>query len=84
MTTIVSTTKAREEFAEIISKVYYAGDRYIIEKQGKPVAMISAITDEYKSKLKGGNDFLLGLTKIKLKNGPKDLARNHDKYIWEE
>ncbi|MBI2028093.1 MAG: hypothetical protein HYT07_00655 [Candidatus Levybacteria bacterium] len=29
------------------------------------------------------NDFLLKLTGYKLKGGPKDLARKHDKYTWE-
>ena len=30
-----------------------------------------------------GNDFLLRLAGYKLKGGPKDLAKEHDKYTWE-
>lgn len=29
------------------------------------------------------NDFLQRLANYKLKGGPKDLAKNHDKYTWE-
>jgi uncharacterized protein YggE len=29
------------------------------------------------------NDFLQRLAVYKLKGGPKDLAKNHDKYAWE-
>lgn len=30
-----------------------------------------------------GTSFLLKLSKYGLKKGPKDLAKNHDKYTWE-
>ena len=34
-------------------------------------------------KLNQGTHFLLKLVKYSLKGGPKDLAKNHDRYTWE-
>jgi len=85
MTKVISTTKAREDFAEIINRVCYAGDDFVIEKQGKPVAMITAVSDRLIKRTKSRkNDFLLKLMEYKAKGAPKDLAKNHDKYAWEE
>ena len=86
MVKTVSSTKAREEFADMISKVYYAGDDFIIEKQGKQVALVTRVKEDVGvlGQRKKGIDFLLGLADYKFKGGPKDLARKHDKYTWEE
>lgn len=36
-----------------------------------------------KEKKISGTEFLQRLAQYKMKGGPKDLARNHDKYTWE-
>lgn len=87
MVHIVTATKAREEFAEIINKVMYAGEKFIVKKQGKTAALITPFYKK-KPKVKRGKtkkpiDFLLSLATYNLKGGPKDLAKNHDKYAWE-
>lgn len=87
MVKTVSATQARNNFAEILNRVQYVGDEFIIEKQGKPIARITKPKETRekprKKKLDGGTAFLLALTKIKAKGLPKDLAKNHDKYAWE-
>lgn len=89
----ISATKARENFAEIINRVMYGDDEFIIEKQGKPAVKIVKIqkeptkieSDRQKKKATkkfNGREFLFELTKFRLK-GPKNFAKNHDQYIWE-
>ncbi len=86
MPQIISATQARNSFADIINRVLYRGEEFIVEKQGKPAVLItkpleSKVRVDKKKKLTG-TEFLFELTKFKLK-GPKDLAKNHDKYTWE-
>lgn len=81
MRQLISATEARERFADLINRVMYRGEEFIVEKQGKPAALITQLTDE-KTKKYTGADFLLELTKHKFK-GPNDLAKNLDKYVWE-
>ena len=88
MTNVVSATQARENFAEIINRVYYSGEEFVIQKQGKTTAIIrppKAIKTKNKNPKKKmtGIEFLLKLSKYNAKGLPKDLAQNHDKYAWE-
>lgn len=82
----IAATKARENFAEIINRVLYGEEEFIIEKQGKAAALITTIN---KNKVKThnkktkGTDFLQKIAKYQLKGAPKNLAREHDKYTWE-
>lgn len=39
----ISATAARANFAEIINRVRYIGEEYVVERQGKPVAFIKPI-----------------------------------------
>ena len=41
MPILISTTEARTRFAEITNKVQYLGEEFIVEKQGKPVVLIT-------------------------------------------
>ncbi|RLD09408.1 MAG: hypothetical protein DRI56_04390 [Chloroflexota bacterium] len=34
----LGVTKARQEFSDLIEKVYYQGDAYLISRHGKPAA----------------------------------------------
>lgn len=45
MATIVSTSKARIEFAEMINQVAYGGERIVLDRHGKPIAAIVPIDD---------------------------------------
>ena len=86
MPQIISATEAREKFSELINRVLYRGEEFVVEKQGKPAALITNIgKTQKKMKVKAikSADFLLKLTTYNLKGGPKDLAKEHDKYIWE-
>lgn len=81
----VSATQARENFADIINRVMYRGEEFVVEKQGKPAVLITQTCKPktVKHKKITGVEFLLRLAKYKLKGGPKDLAENHDRYTWE-
>lgn len=83
----ISATEARESFSEIINRVLYSGEEFIVERQGKPTALITRPenVDSKKAlaqKMRGVN-FLLKLARYNFKGGPKDLAQKHDKYTWE-
>jgi prevent-host-death family protein len=80
----ISATTVRDNFAEIINRVTYTGEEFIIAKQGKPVARITPIKQkETPAEKLTGTQFLKQLTKYGLTGGPKDFAKNHDKYTWE-
>ena len=78
----ISATTARDNFADIINKAMYAGQEYMVVKQGKPAVLIVPAQKSGVAKA-GGAQFLLKLAKYNLRGAPKDLAKNHDKYIWE-
>lgn len=85
MTNVVSATQARENFAEIINRVMYSGEEFIIEKQGKTAAILTPhrkIKNKKGVKKMTGTELLLKLTRYNFR-GPKDLAKNHDRYAWE-
>lgn len=57
MSKSIGITKARDDFSEMINRVAYGGERYVVERRGKPlVTVISAV--EYQALLhllsKGG------------------------------
>lgn len=86
MQKMIGATQARENFAEIINRVLYLGEEFVIKKQGKPVALLTRVKkinkqSQYQKQLTGA-EFLLKLTKYQLKGGPKDLAKRHDDYTW--
>lgn len=87
MVQIISATRAREKFAEIINRVLYGGEEFIVEKQGKPTVLITRA--KAKKRIKKvqkdpGTEFLAKIARYKAKGLPKDLAKNLDKYVWEE
>ena len=84
MTQLISATQARNRFADIVDRVIYAGEEFIVQKQGKPAVKIGPIDKKNKQNVKidSGIKFLLKLTKIEAKDLPKDLSQNHDKYAW--
>jgi len=78
----ISATTARDNFADIINMAMYAGQEYIVVKQGKPAVFITPAQKNVIAKERGAR-FLLKLAKYNLMGAPKDLAKNHDKYTWE-
>lgn len=78
----ITATDARDRFADLINRVAYRGDEFVVEKQGKPAALITRLTDTPVKKTYTGTDFLKDLTRYTFK-GPKSLARNLDAYVWE-
>lgn len=58
----------RIAFAKIVNK---ALRRYLTARETKHARKMTGI------------EFLNKLAKYGLKSGPKDLAKNHDKYTWE-
>lgn len=77
---VINATKAREKFAELIDRVLYRGEEFVIQKQGKPAALVTQIKPlkkkGEKQKLKP-TDFLLKLPTYNLKGRPKNLAKDH-------
>lgn len=41
----ISATKAVRDFSELLNKIRFKGDHYIIERSGKPVALMVPIKD---------------------------------------
>lgn len=78
----ITATDARDRFADLINRVAYRGEEFVVEKQGKPAALITRITDAPVKKTYTGTDFLRELVHYTFK-GPKNLARNLDAYVWE-
>jgi len=80
----IKATQIRSSFAEIINRVVYGGEEFIVERQGIPVVFITKVPKVEKQNNKvSPHTFLSNLNKYVLKDAPKDLAKNHDKYIWE-
>ena len=84
MPQVISATQARNSFADIINRVLYRGEEFIVEKQGKPAILITKPTQgklkkNQKEKMTG-IEFLRKISKYGLENGPKNLAKDHDKY----
>lgn len=48
----ISASEARNNFSEIISLVAYKGEEFVIERKGKPVAVISPKKSKSKSSKK--------------------------------
>lgn len=45
MTQEVSVAEAKKRFSELLARAAYRGDRFIIEKRGKPVAALIGLDD---------------------------------------
>jgi len=83
MKIIINSTKAREQFADLLNRVYYGGDQVVIKKQGKAIVQITKIQNTKTKKQKNNtNTFLTKLSKYNLK-APKNFAKKHDSYIWD-
>jgi len=50
MTTNITATQVRNEFADIINRAVYNNEEFIVEKQGKPVVKITGYQIKTKKK----------------------------------
>ncbi len=80
----ISATQARNQFAEIVDRVVYKGEEFVVEKQGKPAVLISKANTNpaVRSNKFTTTDFLSKLGSFNFK-GPADLSKNLDKYAWD-
>ena len=85
MPQVISATDAKNQFADLVNRVVYNGEEFEVQKQGKPVVLITPVKPNQQPKTKKftTNDFLTGLTKVKAENLPADLGKDHDKYAWD-
>jgi len=83
MPQLIDITKARESFADIVNKVYYGNEEFVVRKQGVPVVVITKFVVKDRVKAKGQKSFLAKLASYGLRSGLGDFAKNHDKYAWE-
>lgn len=85
MPQIITATQAKNRFSEIVNRVIYQGEEFLVQKQGKPVILITRAIKKSASESKKftTNDFLARLAHIKAKGLPKNLAKDHDAYAWD-
>jgi len=85
MPQIISATNAKNHFSEIVNRVLYSGEEFVVQKQGKPVILITKVAKNQAGQTKKftTNDFLTKLASLNAKDLPPDLAKNHDKYAWD-
>jgi antitoxin (DNA-binding transcriptional repressor) of toxin-antitoxin stability system len=46
----ITATQAVRDFSELLNKIKFKGDRYIIERSGKPVAQMEPVREAKKAK----------------------------------
>lgn len=88
MPQIISATQAKNQFSEIVNRVLYSGEEFVVQKQGRPVVKITSTVDKNisqptKKPIDPGLKFLLKLATYKAKGLPKDMSKNLDKYAWD-
>lgn len=85
MPQIISATDAKNQFAELVNRVVYNSEEFIVQKQGKPVILITKALKVQGNQPKKftTNDFLIKLANLNAKGLPADLGKNHDKYAWD-
>lgn len=67
--------KAIDERVPFTKLVNHALSLYLNKKQAE--------SNKNKKIKDPGVEFLMKISKFHMKGGPRDLARNHDKYTWE-
>jgi antitoxin (DNA-binding transcriptional repressor) of toxin-antitoxin stability system len=85
MINLITATQAKNQLSEIFNRVIYQGEEFIVQKQGKPVVLITKALKANITQPKKftNNDFLAKLAQIKAEGLPKDLGENLDKYAWD-
>lgn len=85
MPSLISATHAKNQFSEIVNRVLYGGEEFVVQKQGKPVVKIGPVTiAKDKTEIQDpGIQFLLKLASTKARGLPEDLSKNLNKYAWD-
>lgn len=84
MTNTLSASVARDSFSEILNRVQFAGEEFIIEKQGKPTAIITSYKTGKQKKNNKPNwaKSMLSLSNKAGRSEVGDLSIKHDKYLY--
>lgn len=45
MSKAINVAEAKKRFSEIISRVVYTGERFVVERKGKPMAAMVSVSD---------------------------------------
>lgn len=85
MPQVISATDAKNQFSELVNRVVYNNEEFIVQKQGKPVILITKAikAQENQPKKVTTNDFLTNLANLNAHGLPQDVGKNHDKYAWD-
>ncbi len=78
MVKTVSAMKARGNLGQILEEVYYRGDQYIIERAGKPMAVVVPV-EQYEQWRKEREEFFTLVDKLRERNrdaDPEVVARD--------
>jgi prevent-host-death family protein len=61
MTTYISVADAKRRFADVLGAVRYRGERFVIERNGTPMAALVPLDDERAPRKEGGFLALVGV-----------------------
>ena len=75
MTTTVSSKDARDNFTDILGKVYYSNDAIIIEKKGRPFGVVISPADYIRYKKAAKERFFEIASSVQEKN--KNVDPDH-------
>jgi prevent-host-death family protein len=70
----ISALKARRNLGQILEAVYYRGDQYVIERAGKPMAVVVPI-EQFEQWRKKRREFFALIDKIRKRNEGKAPAQ---------
>ena len=70
----ISALKARRNLGQILEEVYYRGDQYVIERAGKPMAVVVPI-EQFEQWCKKRGEFFALIDKIRKRNEGKAPAQ---------
>lgn len=85
MPLLITATQAKNQFSDIVNRVMYQGEEFLVQKQGKPAILITKPPKVIRAKTHKKftmNDFLLKLPTYGF-TGPKNLSKNLDTYAWD-
>ena len=80
----ISALKARRNLGQILEAVYYRGDQYVIERAGKPMAVVVPI-EQFEQWRKKRREFFALIDKIRKRNegkAPAQIERDTAKSLF--
>ncbi len=74
MATHMSAKEARDKFSEVLNRVYYQHEPIIVERQGKPMAVVVSIADFERYQQLTKERFFQAVDRIQARNTAHDPA----------